>query len=166
MAIDSLDVKIMQVLQGTARAKNVELARQLGVAQSTIMERIRRLEDQGYIHGYRAVIDGEKLGMGVQAFISVILRRHETEIIRNFEQGIRMIPPIRACYHLSGRFDYLLHVAVVDLHELGALVKTKIAALPGFGKSETFVIFSEIKPDTGWPIGDLTLDLPEKADNK
>jgi DNA-binding Lrp family transcriptional regulator len=166
MAIDSLDIQILQALQEAARAKNVELARKLGVAQSTIMERIRRLEDQGVIHSYRAVIDAEKLGLGVQAFISVILSRHEAEIIRNFEEGIRMIPSIRACYHLSGRFDYLLHVAVLDLHELGSLVKTKIAALPGFGKSETFVIFSEVKPDTGWPINEPPLDAVSKANGK
>jgi DNA-binding Lrp family transcriptional regulator len=53
---------------------------------------------------------------------------------------------------LTGRFDYLLYVAVRDLEELGAIVKTQIASLPGFGKSETFVIFSEIKADNGWPI--------------
>jgi Lrp/AsnC family leucine-responsive transcriptional regulator len=158
-----LDTKILQALQKAARAKNVQLARQLGVAQSTVLERIRRLEEQGLILGYRAVIDGERLGLGVQAFISVILSQHEAEIIRNFEEGIRMIPSIRACYHLTGRFDYLLHVAVPDLHELGALVKTKIAALPGFGKSETFVIFSEIKPDAGWPIAEL---MAEAEDHK
>lgn len=116
------------------------------------MERIRRLEEKGVIRGYQAIIDPKRLGLGIQAFISVTLNRHEAECIRRFEEGVREIALVRACYHLTGRFDYLLHVAVGDLEQLGTLVKTRIAALPGFGTSETFVIFSEIKTDEGWPI--------------
>ena len=81
----------------------------------------------------------------MQAMIAITLNRHESEIIRQFEEGIREIPNVRACYHLTGRFDYMLYVGAEDIHELGRLVKTKIAELPGFGMSETFVIFSEIK---------------------
>jgi len=84
----------------------------------------------------------------------VTMQRHEAETIREFEEGVRKLHGVRACYHLTGRFDYLLHVAVKDLEDLGKLVKTEIAALDGYGKSETFVIFSEIKPDEGVPIGD------------
>jgi Lrp/AsnC family leucine-responsive transcriptional regulator len=139
-------------MQANARVKQVELARNLDVAQSTVLERVRRLEEQGYIKGYKATIDPEKLNLSVQAFVSVTLKRHGVEIIRKFEDGIRAMSFVRTCYHLTGRFDYLLHVAVRDLEQLGVLVKTQIASLPGFGKSETFVIFSEIKADIGWPI--------------
>lgn len=142
------------MLQGNARAKNIDMARELGVAQSTVLERVRRLEEQGLIRGYRAIIDPEKLGLTIQAFVSVTMQRHEAETIREFEEGVRKLHGVRACYHLTGRFDYLLHVAVKDLEDLGKLVKTEIAALDGYGKSETFVIFSEIKPDEGVPIGD------------
>ena len=150
--MDLLDLKILKALQASGRKKNSELARELEVAPSTIMERIRRLEESGVLQGYRASIDPQKLGLHIQAFISVTLSRHETEIIRQFEEGIRKMPHIRACYHLAGRFDYLLHVFVADLDQLGRLVKTRITALPGFGKSETFLIFSEIKTDNGLPI--------------
>lgn len=145
-------------MQENARVKNIEIARDLGVAQSTVLERVRRLEDQGFIKGYRAIIDPEKLGLNIQAFVSVTMQRHEAETIRRFEEGARHLSGVRACYHLTGRFDYLLHVMVKDLHELGNLVKSGIAALDGYGKSETFVIFSEIKEDDGVPIAnDLTL---------
>ncbi len=150
--MDVLDLKILKALQSSGRKKNTELARELGVAPSTMMERIRRLEEAGVLQGYRAAIDPKKLGLNVQAFISVTLSRHETDVIRRFEESIRKTPYIRACYHLSGRFDYLLHVFVEDLDQLGRLVKTHIAALPGFGKSETFLVFSEIKSDNGLPI--------------
>ncbi len=150
--MDLLDLKILKALQTSGRKKNAELARELGVAPSTMMERIRRLEESGVLQGYRASIDPKKLGLNVQAFISVTLSRHETEVIRQFEESIRKTPHIRACYHLSGRFDYLLHVFVADLDQLGKLVKARIAALPGFGKSETFLVFSEIKSDNGLPV--------------
>ncbi len=150
--MDNLDIKILKALQDSGRKKNTDLARDLGVAPSTMLERVRRLEEQGMLKGYRAIIDPEKLGLSVQAFISVILDRHETDCIRNFEEGIRRISCVKACYHLTGRFDYLLHVVVRDLNQLGELVKTRIASLPGFGKSETFLVFSEIKADQGWPI--------------
>ena len=150
--MDLLDLKILKALQTSGRKKNAELARELGVAPSTMMERIRRLEESGVLQGYRASIDPKKMGLNIQAFISVTLSRHETEVIRQFEEGIRKTPHIRACYHLTGRFDYLLHVFVADLDQLGKLVKNRIAALPGFGKSETFLVFSEIKSDNGLPV--------------
>lgn len=150
--MDLLDLKILKALQTSGRKKNSELARELGVAPSTMMERIRRLEETGVLQGYRASIDPKMLGLDIQAFISVTLSRHESEVIRQFEESIRKIPHIRACYHLTGRFDYLLHVFVADLDQLGRLVKERITALPGFGKSETFLVFSEIKSDNGLPV--------------
>jgi Lrp/AsnC family leucine-responsive transcriptional regulator len=143
---------ILELLQENARTKNIDMARDLEVAQSTVLERVRRLEDRGAIKGYRAILDPKKLGLNVQAFVSVSMQRHEVEIIKKFEGGIRKLPGVRACYHLTGRFDYLLHVVVKNLEELGKLVKSQIAALDGYGKSETFVIFSEVKPDEGIPV--------------
>ncbi|MCK5488021.1 MAG: Lrp/AsnC family transcriptional regulator [Desulfobacterales bacterium] len=162
--MDLLDLKILKALQTSGRKKNAELARELGVAPSTMMERIRRLEESGVLQGYRASIDPKKMGLNIQAFISVTLSRHETEVIRQFEEGIRKTPHIRACYHLTGRFDYLLHVFVADLDQLGKLVKNRIAALPGFGKSETFLVFSEIKSDNGLPVPeDLLAEISATA---
>ena len=152
--MDELDKKILKALQTEARKKNAELARELGVAPSTMLERVRRLEEGGVVQGYRATLDPKKLGLSVQAFITVTLYQHEAGDIRKFEKGVRRIPYIRACYHLTGRFDYLLHVAARDINQLGDLIKTQIASLPSFGKSETFLAFSEVKPDGGWPIED------------
>jgi Lrp/AsnC family leucine-responsive transcriptional regulator len=81
----------------------------------------------------------------------VTLGRHSAETIRPFERGVLEIPHVRACYHVSGRFDYILHVAAQDLEHLGRLVKKHIAAIPGVDKTESFLVFSEIKSDVGWP---------------
>jgi len=165
--MDELDQKILKALQASGRKKNADLARELGVAPSTMLERVRRLEDSGIVKGYRATIDPKMLGLNIQAFISVSLYRHDAENIRKFEEGVRRIHYVRACYHLTGRFDYLLHVAARDLTQLGALIKNEIASLPSFGKSETFLAFSEIKPDRGWPIeDDLFFSSDEKGPGK
>jgi Lrp/AsnC family leucine-responsive transcriptional regulator len=110
------------------------------------------METQGIIKGYRAIIDPTHLGLNIRAFISIRLGQHEKEIIHQFEEQIRGIPQIQACYHLTGRYDYLLHVVTANLDGLGHLVKNVIAELPGLVTSETFVIFSEIKADGGMPL--------------
>ena len=150
--MDALDRQILRALQQDARVKNAGLARQLGVAPSTMLERIRRLEERGYFNGFRAIVNPEKLGLDVQALISISLGQHSTQTIRPFEQAVKSIPNIMTCYHVTGRFDYILQVVAKNLKELGILVKEKIASLPGVGKTETFLVFSEIKNDNGYPL--------------
>ncbi len=152
--MDIIDSKILKALQTNGRLKHTELARQLDIAQSTLLERVRKLEEQDMILGYRAVLDLEKIGLTVQAFISVTMSQHEAEIIEEFERELTKIPNVRACYHMTGRVDYLLQVVVRDIEHLRSLIKNQITALPGFGKSETSVIFSEIKAYDDWSIED------------
>ena len=150
--MDKLDHNILRALQKDARVKNADLARQLGVAPSTMLERVRRLEERGYLNGFKAIVNPEKLGLDVQALISVSLGQHSTQTIRPFEQAVKSIPNIMTCYHVTGRFDYILQVVAKNLKELGILVKEQIASLPGVGKTETFLVFSEIKNDNGYPL--------------
>ena len=150
--MDSIDLKALIALQQNGRTTNVDLARQLGIAPSTMLDRLRRLEEHGLVRGYRAVIDPKALGLTLQGFVAVVLTRHDKEFIRNFEDGIQHIPNVRACYHITGRFDYLLHVAARDLAHWGELVKERIAAINGIAKLESFLVLSEIKEDKGWPI--------------
>ena len=150
--MDSLDLKILAALQEDARRRNIDLAQEFGVAPSTALERVRRLESQGCFRAFSAVLTPEKLGFNVQAMVTVALGKHTTEAILPFEQRVREVSFIRACYHVTGRFDYLLHVVAVDLDHLGRLVKEDIAALPGVGRTETHIVFSEIKSDKGLPV--------------
>ncbi len=160
--MDDIDKKILHTLQVSGRKKNADLARELGVAPSTMLDRIRRLEESGTVQGYRATLDHKKLGLPIQGFVFVTLDHHQTEDLREFEDGVQKIPYVRACYNLTGRFDYLLHVAVRDLEHLGTMIKIWIAALPGVSRSEAFLVMSEVKPDVGWPIEDELFLEPEK----
>lgn len=150
--MDEIDISILNALQQNARQKHNELARQLKIAPSTVSERVKRMESRGLIKEYRATIDTNKAGFAIQAFISIRLGRHEKETIQNFEEQLTAIPHVLACYHLTGRYDYLLHVVAADLDELGQLVKNVIGQVPGYVTSETFVILSEIKSNGGLPI--------------
>jgi Lrp/AsnC family leucine-responsive transcriptional regulator len=150
--MDDLDYRIIESLQSNGRIKKAVLARELNVPTSTLVERIRRLEESQVIKEFQACIDPRKLGLMVQAFISVSLDHHQKDRIRNIENDIQKILYVRACYHVAGRFDYLLHVAAKDVNQLGDLVKKKIASIEGIGKIETFLVFSEAKADRGWPI--------------
>ena len=150
-----LDHKILRALQQDAGRKNSDLSKNLGVAPSTMLERVRRLKERGYFDGYRAIINPEKLGYTIQALISVSLSEHSTETIRPFEKAVKKIPNILTCYHVTGRFDYIIQVVAKNLKHLGLLVKEHIASIPGVGKTETFIVFSEIKKENGYPFENI-----------
>ncbi|MBW2655877.1 MAG: Lrp/AsnC family transcriptional regulator [Deltaproteobacteria bacterium] len=150
--MDDIDRHTLKALQQDGRKKNSELAKEVGLAPSTMLDRVKKLEDKGILKGYRAVMDPEKLGLKAQGFACVSLNRHQVKDIEVLENEIKKISSVRACYHITGRFDYLLHVVAPDISDLGKLVKEELATIPGMGKIETFVVYAEVKPDQGWPI--------------
>jgi Lrp/AsnC family leucine-responsive transcriptional regulator len=150
--VDLIDLRILSALQENCRMTNVELARRIGLAPSSMLERVRRLEEQGAITGYRAIVGQDALDYNIQAFISVTLSNHEVDKINSFEKRIGQLANVTSAYHTTGRFDYLLQVVARDLEHLGDLVKQDIAAIPGMGKVETFLVFSTIKQHRGLPI--------------
>ena len=150
--MDNIDRHTLKALQKDGRKKNYELAKETGLAPSTMLDRVKKLEDKGIIKGYRAVMDPEKLGLKAQGFACISLDRHQVKDIEILENAIKNIPNVRACYHITGRFDYLLHVVALELGDLGNLIKEKLATIPGMGKIETFIVYAEVKPDQGWPI--------------
>lgn len=152
--MDALDRRILVELQRDGSLTNARLAELIGLSQSAMSERVRRLESEGHLEGYRAVVNPESLGIGLQAFVAAELVRHESACIADFEAGVHSLPAVRSCYHVAGRFDYLLHVAVRDLEHLGTLIKSDIASIPGVDRVETMLVYSEVKPDRGWPVFD------------
>ncbi len=148
--MDAIDLKILQMLQENARITNVELAKANQMAASTMLERVRRLEEKGYIRAYRAVLDRRQLGLLVEAIVMISLDRHEAGSIDSFENRIRSIPEVTACWHVTGRYDYAVHVAVRNNEHLGEVVKHDLGAIPGIEKQETFLTLSQVKEDRGF----------------
>lgn len=153
--MDQTDRRILESLQANGRTSNVELARSNGLAPSSMLERVRRLEEKGVIRGYRAELDPKRLGYTVQAMVMINLARHQETRIEDFEAGIAAIPEIKACYHVAGQYDYILHLAARDIDHLADLVKHRLSAIGGLEKQETFLVLSTVKEDHGYALQPL-----------
>jgi Lrp/AsnC family transcriptional regulator, leucine-responsive regulatory protein len=149
--VDALDRQVLLALQAEGRKSNLSLARALGLSPSAMLGRVRRLEQSGAIRGYRAIIDPAALDITVRAFVVARLREHSERSIQVFEQGIKQVPGVRACYHVTGQFDMVVELALRDLDHLGQLIRVDIARIPGVMNLETMLIMAEPVADEGWP---------------
>ena len=156
--MDRTDRKILEILKTNGRVSNADLAREVGMAPSSMLERVRRLEDKGVIRGYRAVLDPRELGYQVQAMVMINLGRHAQDRIEDFESGVAAIPEVKSCSHVTGRYDYILHIAARDIDHLRDLVKHRLGGLPGVEKQETFLALSTVKEDWGYALEPLFED--------
>ena len=150
--MDALDRQVLLALQADGRVSNLSLARSLDLSPSAMLGRVRRLEKAGAIRGYRAVIDPAALDITVRAFVLAHLHEHSEQSIRDFEKGIREVPGVRACHHVTGRFDMVVELAVRDLDHLSQLIRVDIARIPGVMNLETMLIMAEPVADAGWPV--------------
>jgi Lrp/AsnC family leucine-responsive transcriptional regulator len=150
--VDQLDREILLALQEDGRVSNLALARRLGLSPSAMLGRVRRLEKSGAIRGYRAVIDPAALGVTVRALVVARLREHSETSIQAFEDGIKGVPGVRACYHVTGQFDMVVELALRDLDHLGQLIRVDIARIPGVMNLETMLIMAEPIEEDGWPL--------------
>jgi Lrp/AsnC family leucine-responsive transcriptional regulator len=149
--VDSLDREVLLALQADGRKSNLALARSLELSPSAMLGRVRRLERSGAIRGYRAIIDPAVLGITVRALVVARLREHSEESIKVFEEGIRQVNGVRACYHVTGQFDMLIELALRDLDHLSQLIRVDIARIPGVMNLETMLIMSQSVAEEGWP---------------
>lgn len=150
--MDTTDRNLLAALQANARISNADLARANDLAPSTTLERVRRLEERGAIRGYRAELDPAQLGLPVMALVMVNLGRHQAVSIDDFEAHIRAVPQVTACYHVTGRYDYQLHVVARGIDDLRELVAHRLAAIPGVDKQETFLVLATPKANEGYPL--------------
>jgi Lrp/AsnC family transcriptional regulator, leucine-responsive regulatory protein len=150
--VDALDREVLLALQADGRMSNLALARSLDLSPSAMLGRVRRLEKAGVIRGYRAVVDPAALGITLRALVVARLREHSERSILAFEEGVRNVPGVRACYHVTGQFDMVVELALRDLDHLGQLIRVDIARIPGVMNLETMLILAESVEDKGWPV--------------
>jgi DNA-binding Lrp family transcriptional regulator len=125
--MDELDSGIIRLLQSDARLSNRELARRLGIAPSTCLERVRALTRRGVIRGYHADIDLKALNRGVQALIAVQVRPLRRSVIEAFKDSVGKLPEVMTVFVIAGGDDFLLHVAVQDLDHLHAFLLDRLS---------------------------------------
>ncbi|WP_025272346.1 Lrp/AsnC family transcriptional regulator [Haloglycomyces albus] len=141
--LDSIDWKIIRLLQSNGRMTNRELASRVGVAPSTCQLRVRRLGESGVIKGYRAVVDMAALGESVRAFLAVQVRPHRREVVEAFVAHLKTVPEVLEFYHLTGPDDFLIHVAVTDVDRLQALVLDQVTARSEVAHVRTNLVFAQ-----------------------
>ncbi|MCE9667711.1 Lrp/AsnC family transcriptional regulator [Myxococcus stipitatus] len=140
--LDRIDRTILSALQNNARLSNKALAAKVGLAPSSCLARVRKLEEEGVIKGYQADLDSEALGLGLQALISVQLRLHVGEAFGNIGDHLRSLPEAVAVYCLGGATDFLVHVACRDTDHLRRLTIQSFTSRPEVSRIETSLVFS------------------------
>ena len=150
--LDSLDKAILQVLQTDGRISNVELANRVNLSPPAIHTRIKRLELQGYIRQYVALLDREQIGFDMLCFINVSLQLHQFEHVDSFRAAIQDMPEVLECHHLTGEYDYLLKVIVRNRKELQNFVVGRLTPIHGVARIHTSLVFDEIKCTTALPL--------------
>lgn len=140
------DLRILQQLQRAGRMTNQELAGKVGMAASPCWRRMKQLEDSGVITGYQANIDRKKVGLGLLAFIRVKIDSHSEEDAHHFEQQVRALPSVIACYAIAGDADFLLQVVARDLDSFSSFAMEVVRRLPGIKEMQTSFVLREVKP--------------------
>ncbi|SEL08232.1 Lrp/AsnC family transcriptional regulator [Parapedobacter koreensis] len=143
--LDHIDRELLRKLQLNAKATTKELAADLGLTISPIYERIKRLEERGYIKQYVAVLDKKLLGRGVTAICQVSMRYHDETFIEQFERDIQGMNEVQECYHMGGPIDFLLKINVGSLDEYHDFVKYKLSQIHNIGTLNSGFVLKEIK---------------------
>lgn len=146
--LDRIDRNILNELQKDGRISNVELARKVGLSASPCLERVRRLETQGYILGYHAVVNPHKLGAAMLVFVEITLTKTSVDIFAEFSAAVSQHEDIQECHLVSGDFDFLLKARVADMSSYRRLLGDTLLRLPGVSESRTYVVMEEVKTTT------------------
>lgn len=143
--MDALDLKILSALHADARLTHLQLSEKVGLSPTPCARRIKRLEADGIITGYSARIDEDRMGFGFSVFVSVRLDQQIDDRLKSFETEVRLFPEVVDCWLMTGSFDYLLRVAVRDLHEFEAFLTGRLTKLPGVASLESSIPIRRVK---------------------
>ncbi len=146
------DIKILTLLQKDARITNQTLADKIGMSSSPCWRKVRKLEEDHIIQGYRAVLDRRKIGLGVMVFVRVSIDSHSQAEARKFEQEVTDLENVVSCYSIGGDADFLLQVVSPDLDSYAEFAMSVIRRLPGIKEMQSMFVLKEIKPFVSFPI--------------
>ena len=148
--IDEIDTKILKILQGNARTANAEIARQVGLVPSAVLERIRRLEERGVVRGYEARLNAKELGLGLLAFVFV--RSEEIRGEDKTASQLAEIPEVMEVHHIAGEDCFLVKVRAPDTESLGVVLREKIAGIKSVSSTKTTIVLRTVKETASLPL--------------
>ncbi|HEU4991128.1 MAG TPA: Lrp/AsnC family transcriptional regulator [Luteimonas sp.] len=150
--LDRTDLLLLAELQRDGRVPNAELAERVHLSPSACLRRVQRLERDGVIAGYRAQLDPERLGLGLQAFVRVQLRQHDPQTVEAFARSVDEWDEVVACNALTGDMDYLLQVMVRDLDHFSRFLLDRLLGQAGVEDVNSSFVLRTVKPMRGWPL--------------
>lgn len=150
--LDAIDWRILKTLQENGRITNVELAEKVGLSPPPCLRRVRALEEAGYISGYRALLNAEKLGFEVMVFAMVGLKSQAEAELAGFAERVKAWPLVRECYAVSGEADFILKCVGANLHAMQEFIIKDLTAAANVDSVKTTLILRREKYEPGIPI--------------
>ena len=150
--LDEIDVQILSLLQEDSRLTNKELASKIHLSGTPTFERVKRLEREGYIEKYAAVLNAEKINRGFIAFCNVSMKQHTYDNSQRIMEAVQKIPEIVECYNISGDYDFMLKIYVADMKAYQQFVLKILGELDCIGSINSFFVLGEVKNSHQLPI--------------
>lgn len=147
--LDQIDLKILRTLQKNAKLTTKELAEAVNLTPTPVFERQKRLEKQGYIKRYVAVLDPDKLNQSLMVICMVKLQQINNSIAQRFTAEINKLPEVIECYNTSGNYDYMLKVRSSDMKHYQEFILNKLGVIENVGSIESTFVMSEVKQNNG-----------------
>ncbi|MDY7577774.1 Lrp/AsnC family transcriptional regulator [Herbaspirillum sp. RTI4] len=156
MELDTIDLRILNILQADCDVSNVELAAKINLSPSPTLARVKRLEHSGIIARRVALIDPHTVGLKVNVFVKISLENQQSELLTQFEQAVSMFDEVMEVYLMTGDEDYLLRVVVQDLPALEHFIRHHLTNIPGIKNIRSSFALKQVKYKTALPTGSRT----------
>ena len=143
--LNKLDQKILQTLQQDGRISFTELGKQVGLTTTPCIERVRKLEREGYIQGYTALLDAQRLGAGLVVFVQLRLNRTSKKSFEDFRHAINKLVEVQECYLVTGSFDFMVKARVRDMDAYRDFLEDSLLNLPGVQESTSIAVMETVK---------------------
>lgn len=152
MSLDSIDRRILEVLQRQGRMSNADLSERVNLSPSACHRRVSRLEAEGYIRDYVALLDPRKLGRPTTVFVEIRLSGQADEVLDAFERAVARIPDVLECHLMAGSADYLLKVVALDTEDFARIHRKHLATLPGVAQMQSSFALRTVFKTTALPV--------------
>ncbi|MFP3384479.1 MULTISPECIES: Lrp/AsnC family transcriptional regulator [Tritonibacter] len=152
MALDQLDRRIMAVLQKQGRMSNAELSETVNLSASACHRRVQRLESDGYIRNYVALLDARKLGVPTTVFVEITLQTQADEVLDAFEKAVARIPDVLECHLMAGTADYILKVVAENTDDFARIHRQHLTRLPGVAQMQSSFALRTVFKTTALPV--------------
>lgn len=152
MGLDSTDRRILEVLQRSGRMSNADLSEQIHLSPSACHRRVSRLEDEGYIRNYVALLDPRMVGRQTTVFVEITLSGQADEVLDAFEKAVARVPDVLECHLMAGSADYLLKVVALDTEDFARIHRRSLATLPGVAQMQSSFALRTVRQTTALPV--------------